>query len=91
MWSSSCALKSLCRHKCYIGAVSVADPDQAFGWGSQIGGRQKCCLNTKGLLKYQRLSAKIVLYPTKEAIFCWSISGCFCWWNYGIFQGITTV
>jgi len=49
--------------------------------GSQIGGRQKCL----HLLKYQRLSAK------KEVIFCKSKSGYFCWSNYAIFQGITTV
>jgi len=39
---------------------AVADPDQAFGGGSQIGGRLKCL----HLLKYQRLSA------TKEVFFC---------------------
>jgi len=46
-----------------------------------LGGSQKCL----HLLKYQRLSAK------KEVIFCKSKSGYFCWSNYAIFQGITTV
>jgi len=59
----------------------VADPDQAFG------GRQKC----PHLLKYQRLSATIVVCHTKEAIFCRSKSGCFCWSNHAILQVITTV
>ena len=52
-----------------------------LGGGSQIGERQKCL----HLLKYQRLS------ETKEVIFCRSKSGYFCWSNYAIFQGITTV
>jgi len=65
---------------------SVADPDRRLG-GSQIGGRQKCL----HLLKYQRLSATIVVCHTKEVIFCRSKSGYFCWSNYAIFQGITTV
>jgi len=55
--------------------------------GSQIEGSQKCL----HLLKYQRLSATIVVCHTKEPIFCRSKSGYFCWSNYAIFQGITTV
>ena len=55
--------------------------------GSKIGGRQKCL----HLLKYQRLSATIVVCHTKEVIFCRSKSGYFCWLNYATFQGITTV
>jgi len=39
------------------GPAPVADPDQAFGGGSQIGRRQK----SLHLLKYQRLSATIVV------------------------------
>jgi len=65
----------------------LAHPDQAFGGGSQIEGRQKCL----HLLKYQRLSATIVVRHTKEVIFCRSKCGYFCWANYAIFQGITTV
>ena len=52
-----------------------------FGGSSQIGGRQKCF----HLLKNQRLS------PTKEVFFRRSKSGYFCWSNYAILQGITTV
>ena len=55
--------------------------------GSQIGGRQKCL----HLLKYQRLSATIVVCYAKEVIFCRSKNSYFCWSNYAIFQGITTV
>jgi len=44
----------------------VADPDQAFVGGSQIGGSQKGL----HLLKYQRLSATIVGYHTKVVTFC---------------------
>ena len=49
--------------------------------GNQIGGRHKCL----HLLKYQRLSA------TKEVIVCRSKSCYFCWSNYAIFQGITSL
>jgi len=49
--------------------------------GSQIEGRQKFL----HLLKYQRLSA------TKKVIFCRLKSGYFCWSNYAVFQGRTTV
>ena len=55
--------------------------------GSQTEGRLKCL----HLLKYQRLSATIVACHTKEVFFCRSKSGYFCWSNYAIFQGITTV
>jgi len=55
--------------------------------GSQIGARQKCL----HLLKYQRLPATIVVCHTKEVTICRSKSGYFCWANYAIFQGITTV
>ena len=67
--------------------ASVADPDEAFGGGQSNWGRQKCF----HLLKYQRLPATIVVCHTKEAIFCRSKSGYFCWSNYATFQGITTV
>jgi len=65
---------------------TVADSDQAFG-GSQIGGRQEGL----HLLKYQSLSATIVGCNTEVATFCRPKSGYFCWSNYGIFQGKTTV
>ena len=55
--------------------------------GSQSGGGLKCL----HLLKYQRLSATIVVCHTKEVMFCRSKSGYFCWSIYAIFQGITTV
>jgi len=58
--------------------------------GSRIGGRQK---GQKGihLFKYQRLSAIIVGCHTNVVTFCRPKSGYFCWSNYAIFQGITTV
>jgi len=68
----------------YIVRKAVADPDQAFGGGSQIGRRQKCL----HLLKYQKLSATTIVCHTKKVIFCRSKSGFFCWSNYAIFQGI---
>ena len=58
-----------------------------LGGGSQIGERQ----GGLHLLKYQRLSATIVGCHTKVVIFCQPKSGYFCWSNYAIFQGITTV
>jgi len=57
----------------YIVRKAVADPDQAFGGGSQIGRRQKCL----HLLKYQKLSATTIVCHTKEVIFCRSKSGFF--------------
>jgi len=65
----------------------VADPDQAFGEGSQIGGRQEGL----HLLKYQSLSATIVGCNTKMVTFCRPKSGSFCWSNYAVFQGKKTV
>ena len=61
-------------------------PSDAHG-GSQIGGRQKGL----HLLKYERLSATIVVCHTKVVTFCRSKSGYFCWSNYAIFQGITSL
>jgi len=43
------------------------------------------------LLKYQRLSATVVGHNKKVVTFCRPKSGYFCWSNYAIFQGITTV
>jgi len=61
----------------------VADPDQAFGEQSNWGVPRRS--------KYQKLSATIVVCHTKEVTFCRSKSGYFCWSNYAIFQGKTTV
>jgi len=65
----------------------LADPDQAFGGCSQIGGRQE----DLHLLQYQSLSATIVGCNTKVVTFCRPKSGYFCWSNYAIFQSKTTV
>ena len=69
-----------CRFELYVEWISGGSRPGVWG-GSQIGGRQNCL----HLLSYQRLSA------TKEVIFCRSKSGYFCWSNYAIFQGITTI
>ena len=61
----------------------MADPDQAFGEQSNWGVPRRS--------KYQKLSATIVVCHTKEVTFCRSKSGYFCWSNYAIFQGKTTV
>jgi len=53
----------------------------------RLGGRQKYL----HLLKCQRLSATIVECHMKVVTFCRSKSGYFCWSNYAIYQGITTV
>jgi len=58
----------------YYIAYSVADPDQVFGGGSQIAGRQKGL----HLLKYQRLSATFAGCHTKVVTFCRPKSGYFC-------------
>jgi len=46
---------------------SVADPGEAFGRGSQLGGR----LKRFHLFPYPRSSATIVGYHTKVVTFCW--------------------
>jgi len=57
-------------------------------WGVQSNwGRQEGL----HLLKYQSLSATIVGCNTKVVAFCRPKSGYFCWSNYAIFQGKTTV
>ena len=71
----------------YCSSWAVEDPDEAFGRRQSNRGGQKGL----HLLKYQRLSAKIVVCHTKEILFCRLKRGYFCWSNYGIFQGITTV
>jgi len=58
----------------YSAFEAVADPDQAFGGGSQIGGRQEGL----HLLKYQNLSATIVGCHTKMVTFCRPKIGYFC-------------
>jgi len=60
---------------------TAADPDQAFGGGAK---NVFTCLNTKGCLQQS-------LCVTQKPIICRSKSGYFCWSNYAIFQGITTV
>jgi len=60
---------------------SVPDPDQAYGGQSNRGARKMSSL------KYQRLSATIVVCHTKEVIFSMSKSGYYCWSNYAIFSG----
>jgi len=68
----------------------VADPNQTFEGGSQIGG----CQEGLYLLKYQRLSTTIVgcntKVVTKVVNFCRPKSGYFCWSNYAVFQGKNT-
>jgi len=56
------------------GIGSVADPDQAFGGGSQIGGRQNVftCSNTKGCLRQKKLSfvgQKVVIFVGGTMLF----------------------
>ena len=58
-----------------------------LGGDSQIGGRQEGL----HLLKYQSVSATIVGCHTKVVTFCRSKSDYFCWSNYAIYQGKTTV
>ena len=60
---------------------------RCLGRAVKLGGRQKGI----HLVKYQRLSATIIVCHTKEVIFCRSKSGYFCWSNYAIFQGRTIV
>ena len=54
--------------------------------GSQIGRPKK-----SQLFKYPRLPATIVGYHTKVVTFVGPRKWLFCWPNYVIFQGITTV
>jgi len=72
---------------CFKASLAVADPDQAFGRGSQIRGRQKVltCLNTPASPQ-QSLSITQKWLP-----FLGQENGYFCCLNYAIFQGITTV
>jgi len=56
-----------------LGSGAVADPDQAYGGASQMGGPQ----NGFHLLKYQRLSATVVGYHTKLLPRVGQKSGCF--------------
>jgi len=65
---------------------AVADPDQAFGGQSNWGAPRSL-----QLLKYQSLSATIVSCNTKMVTFCRPKSGYFCWSNYAIFQGKTSL
>jgi len=62
----------------------VADPDQAFGGGSQIGAAKN-----SHLFKYLRLPATIVGYHTKAVTFGEPRKWIFCWPNNVIFQRTT--
>jgi len=67
------------------------DPSWLRAWSRRLGGSQiEGCQEGLHLLKYQKLSATIVVCHTWEVIFCSPIIGYFCWSNYAIFQGKNT-
>jgi len=61
----------------------VADPDQTFGGAKKF--------SRLHLFKHPKLSVKIVGYHAKVVTFLGQECGYFCWSNYAIFQGITTM
>jgi len=65
---------------------SVADPDQAFEGHATTGAPK-----SHPLLGYTRLSVTIVGNHAEVVTFSGQDIGYFCWSNYEIFQGITTV